>query len=237
MKKYIESLAKYEDIIFVSQQLSQRFKEVFLTQKSTIIHNGIDIEKIKRLSNQGVCHINDTTGKINIVCVGRLSYEKGFDRIITSFSHLTIKERERLHLTIIGSGEKYAELNKLVQDNNLNNHITFVGYLENPFPTIKAADVLVAPSRYEGFGLVVLEAMCLGVPCIATHTAGFDEIIDNNKYGILTNNTDYGLDAILKDLSHGNMPFQSCISLLAKRANQFSIRKFRQDLITYFTQT
>lgn len=68
-----------------------------------------------------------------------------------------------------------------------------VGYQTNPFPLLKHADCFVCSSRAEGFSLVVLEAMILGLPIVATNCAGPNELVGNSEYGLLVDNSVEGI--------------------------------------------
>lgn len=226
---YQRLLQMFDKTIFVSSNLHKAFSNYLSLRTPVIIHNGIDIDRIKRLSEEAN-NINIPGDRLNFVSVGRLSHEKGFDRLISSFSQLHMTQREKCHLTIIGEGQERAKLQKLINENDLNETITLQGQLKNPFPVIKACDVMLAASRYEGFGLAVLEAMALGIPIIATNTTGFSEILQFGQYGVILENADNAFDDVLRlviDNPQYTLPYCDKAS---KRAEDFNIRTFQEQV-------
>ena len=158
-----------------------------------------DYEKLFKNENVIVKYIPQIFGDIplnkskcnnyNIVSVGRLSKEKGYDDLIKVFD-LVHKKNKEIKLIIVGDGDEKENLENLVSQYKLNKYIKFTGFLTQD----KLKDVYINSSLYvmtsleESFGLVLLEAMSYGIPCIAFDSAlGAKEIIDD-KSGILIKN-------------------------------------------------
>ncbi len=179
---------KMNTVICVSNDALHAFEKRFPTSTSNkrVIYNPIDITKILRLASEG-----DQKCKVlfTIVAVGRLTPPKKMDRVIRLASRFK-KEQIKVRFQIIGDGELIEELLTLRKALDVEDVVEFIGFVKNPFPYIKSADLLLLSSAFEGFGLVVCEAMCLGVPVVSTKTTGPTEIIDNNKYGLLCNHDD-----------------------------------------------
>ena len=158
-----------------------------------------DYEKLFKNENVIVKYIPQIVGDIplnkskcnnyNIVSVGRLSKEKGYDDLIKVFD-LVHKKNKKIKLIIVGDGDEKENLENLVSQYKLNKYIKFTGFLTQD----KLKDIYINSSLYvmtsleESFGLVLLEAMSYGIPCIAFDSAlGAKEIIDD-KSGILIKN-------------------------------------------------
>lgn len=158
-----------------------------------------DYEKLFKNENVIVKYIPQIVGDIplnkskcnnyNIVSVGRLSKEKGYDDLLKVFD-LVHKKNKKIKLTIVGDGDEKENLENLVSQYKLNKYIKFTGFLTQD----KLKDVYINSSLYvmtsleESFGLVLLEAMSYGIPCVAFDSAlGAKEIIDD-KSGILIKN-------------------------------------------------
>lgn len=124
-----------------------------------------------------------------ILSIGRLSYVKGFDRLIRSFS-LIAKEYEEWNVNIVGSGEEENNLRKLIKELNLERRISIIPFTKEVNEFYKTSSIYVLPSRDESFGMVLLEAMSFGIPCIAYKSFGPMDIINNNNNGILVDNGD-----------------------------------------------
>lgn len=142
----------------------------FPIQKTLVINNPVDVERVRQLSNIKVNAVPVMDlAQIHLLAVGRLSREKGFDLLIKA---LAICGRPSLSLTILGDGPLRGELEALVRNMGLQKQVVFAGFQPNPYPYFQQADALVLSSRYEGFPNVVLEAFACGIPVIATPAPG-----------------------------------------------------------------
>ena len=138
---------------------------MFLIQRVKLfIPNFIDTNEIILKSKES-CNTTVDKDKINIVSTGRICYQKGFDILINYISKLSTV-RNDFHLYIIGDGDKFDNYKQLVNSLNLNNYITFLGSLKNPYNVMNLMDVFILTSRFEGQGMVFLEAKCLGLDII-----------------------------------------------------------------------
>lgn len=232
IQRYNQIYRNFDKVIFVSQSLAAKFNKYLKIEQSSIVPNTIDFDEIYRLSQQEGSVIPNGNAKINLLCVGRLSKEKGFDRIIESIHRLPKHNHTRLHLTIIGNGPEEKTLSKKISDYGLQNTVSLSGFLSNPYPSILNADILLVPSRFEGFGLVIVEAMFLGVPVIATSTTGANEILDGGKYGIIVTNSDSSFDSILNEIIDNKGIIDKFKPLLAKRALDFSSERLTETLLS-----
>lgn len=101
-----------------------------------------------------------------IVSMGRLHSQKGYQFLIDAFS--TIAHKIPHNLVIIGDGSQMHILKKQVKTFSLENRVLFTGYLKNPYPIIKKADLFVISSLYEGLSLALIEAISLGIPILSS---------------------------------------------------------------------
>lgn len=121
-----------------------------------------------------------------IICVGRLSPEKGQSGLLQAFSKLASK-RPGLRLRLVGDGPDRANLESLSNELGIESSVTFVGRLseEDTLGEIARSDLLVLPSLMEGLPIVLMEAMALGVPVIASGVAGIPELVEDGTTGLL----------------------------------------------------
>ncbi len=189
---------KMDAIVCVSNFTLQMFEQKFngLQDKLKIIYNPVDLIKVERLS---VDVQVKKKSAFNIVSVGRLTDQKRFDRLLRVVARLR-KEKYDLNVHIVGDGELRDDLKRLCKVLEIDDIVEFVGFVNNPYPYIKNADLMVVPSASEGFGLVVVEAMALGVPVVSTKTAGPMEIIEQDAYGLLCEHDDESIYQFVKKL-------------------------------------
>lgn len=129
-----------------------------------VIPNIIDTKEIKDKLKDEI-NISVDNKKINICSTGRLVHQKGFDLLIEEIN----KNKDILtnhHFYIIGGGSEETKLRTLINKYNLSDLITITGYLKNPYPLMNKMDAFILLSRYEGQGMVFLEAKSLGLEVI-----------------------------------------------------------------------
>lgn len=118
------------------------------------------------------------------VTVGRLSPEKGIDILLDAFA-LLVKRSSSMHLLVLGDGQERFSLETQANCLGITGNVHFVGYTSVAGDYVLSSDILVLPSRSEGIPNVVLEAMALGRPVVATHVGGVPEIIEDGFNGLL----------------------------------------------------
>jgi len=147
--------------------------------KTVVINNPVDVDVVRMRSRGGRPILEQRRG--NLLAIGKLKYQKGFDLLIEAMLHVKKKE---VHLTILGEGPEMENLKKLKSDLGLSNQITLKGFVQNPYPYMAQADLVVLPSRFEGFPNVLLEAMACGKPIVAFGCPGdLNEIIKEGING------------------------------------------------------
>lgn len=145
-----------------------------------VIPNPVDADEVRRLG----CPTAMRNGRLRLCSVGRLVSAKGFDVLIDALALSSLGKS--WELLIIGEGPLRGALERKVDQLKLDEQIRFLGWLENPYPVLATADIAVQASRWEGFGVAMLEALALGVPQIGTDCpGGVAEVLDNGKYGVL----------------------------------------------------
>lgn len=120
-----------------------------------------------------------------VIAMGRLSWEKGFDLLLEAFTRVAARHPD-WSLKILGDGPLREDLQAQAHTLNLAGRIEFTGALADPFPALRAADLFVFSSRFEGFGNAVCEAMACGLPVISFNCpSGPAEIIRDDVDGLL----------------------------------------------------
>lgn len=157
-------LKKYDMFAAVSSGIIEPFKkEAGIYDKAIYtIPNFIDAEEIIKKSEEKIDFSVDSN-VYNLVSMGRLCHQKGFDLLLNIFADV-LEKRKNIHLYIIGDGPDRENLEKQANNLGIKDKISFLGNKKNPFPYLKLMDGFVLSSRYEGQGMVFWEAKALGLP-------------------------------------------------------------------------
>ena len=226
ISRLINSYLKFDDVIFVSNISKQRYIDIFNNGKQPkqnliVLHNAIEKNKIAKLANENI-EIDNNEYPLFIM-VTRFSVEKRVDRVIKAAARLKA-EGYKLHIIILGDGTLKSQIDELIKDYSLQESISLLGYVSNPYPYIKKSDWLVSSSEKESFSLVILESMFLGTPVITTDCGGPTEITENGKYALLTPNSTDGIYSAMKQV----LDFPQTSDLFTSKTDDY-LKKFDYD--------
>lgn len=222
-----EELAAYNSmdyVINVSKYCENAFKRRFpgCTAKYRVIYNPIDRTKILRMAEEETP--DEKKSQFTAIAIGRLTEPKNPGRFL-EVAKMAKDAGMDIRFEWIGEGELRRQVTALRSEMGLDDSVEFTGFKKNPFPILNAADALLVTSNYEGFCLVICEAMCLGVSVISTRTAGPSEIIGDNEYGVLT---DFSAEAMFEALKrlYDNPELRKGIADKAlARPDEYSVEK------------
>lgn len=152
------------------------------SSKITTIYNGVDLDYLRIVSSAPLEIEKDDT-RIHLIAVGRLHRQKGFDILLKA---LSLSKMQNWYQWILGVGPEKKYLDELSKTLGLSDRVKFLGFDSNPWRWFARADIFILSSRWEGFPNVLLEAMALGLPVIATDClSGPSEILSNGNGGKL----------------------------------------------------
>jgi len=161
---------KFDYIAAVSEECSNSFLKQYpsLKEKVIVIENLTSPLYISKMAEQGTEEIPFNDHHFNLLSVGRLSYVKGFDMAVRALRILHDKGLTDIKWYVVGYGGFENDLINLIIENKLENSFILLGKKTNPYQFMKACDLYVQPSRYEGKAVTVTEAMILGKPILIT---------------------------------------------------------------------
>ncbi|WP_113884975.1 MULTISPECIES: glycosyltransferase [Cytobacillus] len=162
---------KVDDIVAVSEECSKTFLNHFpdCTKKTTVIENILSSQFVRQQADEDVTgEIKTNPGRTILLTVGRLSHAKGLDNAIKACRKL-INDGYDIEWHVVGYGSHETELKNLINELDLHNRFFLLGKKVNPYPYIKACDIYVQPSRYEGKAVTIREAQILGKPVVLTN--------------------------------------------------------------------
>lgn len=212
-------------------------KKLGLKTASTIISNGIDIDKFQHANSKIFLNkykINRSSKKI--LFVGRLNRDKNVELLIKA-SKAIINNYENLTFIIIGEGIERKKLERLVKELNLSKYFLFTGFVPSSIllSAYGAADIFVLPSFSETQGIVLLEASASGKPLIGGDNSAVKEIVINgyNGYTFKTNNYQDLANKIIKIL-HNKILLKTFSANSIKLAKNHDINKSMDILVNIF---
>ena len=195
--------SKFDGIVGVAETVISSFKEhTKLEHQYHVKYNTVETEQIISKSLEPVEDVVYNDQVINVISVGRLAAQKGYDRLLRVFKKI-LDKGVKAHLYILGQGELEGSLRAYIVDNQLQESITLLGFKDNPYKYVKNADLFVCSSYKEGFSTAVTEALIVGTPVITTVCSGMREMLGENQYGIVVENEENalyeGLYSLLQD--------------------------------------
>jgi glycosyltransferase involved in cell wall biosynthesis len=143
------------------------------------IYNGVDIGAGRGAEEGATTPPTGRSGRF-VGAVGRLAPEKGMDVLLQAMALLPDTRAE-----VAGDGPERERLERSAHELGIASLVTFAGWVEAPWPDHLAPDVLVVPSRREGFGLVAAEALMAGIPVVASAVGGLPEVLEHGAAGLL----------------------------------------------------
>ena len=224
LEHHKKAYSKFDEVICVSQTVKEGIEKKYNVKNAKVLYNPINREKILKLSNEKIDDIKPSN-KFKLISVGRLSKEKGYDRLLRVVKKL-VNEQIGCELLIIGSGKEYDKLNSYIKNNNLEYNIKIVGYKENPYKYVKSSDLFVCSSLSEGYSLVIAESLVLGIPVVSTKCSGPIEILRNGENGLLVENSEEGLYKGLKEIINSNELYINYKNRAVKEGTKFGVDNF-----------
>lgn len=197
--------------------------------KHFTIYNTVDVELIQEIyKNSNPEELKKELGihkdKRIIGAVSRLRREKGIDLIIKAFKSIS-ETNPKTHLLLVGDGPDARDLRSLVNNYDIQDRVSFVGeaHWEAAMKYMAIMDIVVMPSRFEGFGLTAAEAMAMGKPVIASSIFGLKEVVQHKKTGLL-----FELENIAQLIAHCEILFDDfdAFEAYSQNALQYTIRHF-----------
>ncbi len=193
-------------------------------QNNHVIYYGTKNTSISPRSNLG-----SVSGPIQIGTVSRLVPQKNLPLLLGALKELNSQQALRFNLTIVGSGPLKTELQSLSVDLGIENMVKWQGQLQEIIPFYRSLDVFVLSSDYEGFGLVLLEAMSQGIPVIARKISAIPEVLGEDHPGLVDSVSPVDLALKIRMLTSDLDELKSCLNYQAQRLLEFPIEKSQRE--------
>lgn len=145
-------------------------------ERLLVIPNGVDAQRFAAARSADLQQLGVLPGRRMIVCVGRLDWQKGLDRLMEVAPGL-LEQLPEHDLMLVGNGPEHALIESVARRKNIAPRVHLVGWQDDVPGILAASELLVLPSRWEGMPNVVLEAMASGLPVVAMRVEGVEEIL------------------------------------------------------------
>lgn len=198
----------FDFIVSISEEVSNSFLKIFpnLKDKIILIENILSREFIENQSKEA--GVSFDTNDINLLSIGRFCYAKNYDNVPDIAKLLVKRGIKNLKWYIIGFGPDENFIKEKIKEAQMENHVIMLGKKNNPYPYIKACDIYVQPSRYEGKSVTVREAQMLNKPVAVTN------------YPTATSQVKSGIDGIIVPMDN-----EGCANALASFIENKKLRK------------
>lgn len=204
-----KTYGKYQTLVFVSKDNRDKFTEIYKDVRDEylqpvhkrVIYNYINPQNVIKGAEE---KIDDylTTKVTTFLTVARLTKQKAIDRIIRVHKKLITKGFKH-EFYVIGDGPERTNLEKQIEELNVEKTFHLLGKKENPYPYMKQANFFCLLSEFEGYGMVIEEAKILNKPIIITDTAA-REAVQNYENSIIVKNNEEAIYAELKEVIQKN---------------------------------
>ena len=230
IERYADTFRKFNKIICVSKAALCSFVDkTGITENCVTRYNPLNSDNIKRLALEAVNLAFD----LPIVCaVGRLSPEKGFDRLVRI--HKNLLDKGIAHrLVIVGEGFEREKIEEVIRRTGTQDSVILAGYQSNPYPYMKQSAFLVSSSYTEGLPVISMEALCLGVPIVSA-VPSIGEVFGDECCGIVTENDDASLEAGIEKMLTDPAFYEKACQGAQRRSAYFNGKKMEKEVGNIF---
>jgi glycosyltransferase involved in cell wall biosynthesis len=226
LDKHANRLRKYDTVVMLCDEMRDNAVQLypFLKENTIRIYNALNFDRIKAMAQEPINEHQYLPDAGYFISVGRLAEsQKDFTMLLKGYANCVKKYGIKEHLVIIGAGPSRPVLEALAIEEGIENQVLFTGYQANPYKWIAKSKLFLFCSKFEGLPTVLIEALSLSRPVVATATpTGAEEILMQGKAGILIKPGD------VTALS------ESIFLLLNNAGLQASFRENAQDILRQF---
>lgn len=227
--------SRYNKIISITEATQVNLKNWLadkIDNKYIIINNGINLNNYYKIQKKERWRIHQDISEEDIlICmVGRFSKEKDHKTLIKSIKNL----EENYKLILLGAGNHFEE-DRLIIELGLDKRVYFLGYRYDAAEIVKACDISVLSSNWEGFGLAAVESMALGIPTVGSNIDGLKEVLNNGGLVFPKGNSEE-LSRIILSLIKNKKRYIEISELGIKKSKIYSLDNFMKQYLKIYKE-
>ena len=239
LERFAAHLTDYLVFLTEGEAREHRAHRIGRPEGHRTIPSGVDLERLRASApsrSSARRQLGWPSESRVVLGVGRLVPIKGFDLLIKALPEMA-KAEPNTRMVLVGDGPERSSLEELAAKLSVRERLTFAGACEDVSPYLAAADVLVAPSRNEGQGRVLVEAMSLGLPVVGTRVGGIPSVLKDGECGLLVHPESPGdiARAVVTLSKDGELRRQNRDKAL-QQAERFSLPVMESDLLALYRQ-
>jgi glycosyltransferase involved in cell wall biosynthesis len=218
----------YDKIIFISKGTQKQFIKDYpsFNDKGIIINNGIPINQFTFIEKK-----NLNKSKIKLLMVARFNEQKDHYTLLNALKKLD----SNIELSLVGEGNMKKEIQDYAKKLNIENRVHFLGFRKDVAKIYNEHDIFVLSSNWEGFGLVVIEAMASGLPVVASNVSGLKEVTEGAGLLFEKGNAEDLANNIQSLIKNNDLRLQ-LISKGKERANEYDIKKLTLESLNLYSK-
>ncbi|MBQ7214118.1 MAG: glycosyltransferase [Bacteroidales bacterium] len=223
---------RMDRVVFVSDTVEQAFRQLFpqVDVPMNVLNNPVDCAEINRLAAFG----RPGKTRFTICMAGRLNPQKRYDRAL-EVAALLKQDGRGFVLRILGDGSEEQRLRTLAQQLGVTGCVEFMGFVRPPYPYMADADVFLNTSEAEGYPLTLCEALCLGLPVVATDISGARDILGDSEFGIVTPEEVPAISEALRQLMDQTELCAHYAAQARRRSEMFAVKPFMETLYSWLS--
>lgn len=209
--------------ISISKAVAKYLKthgEISSSEDSAIIYYGLKDTLVRRKDSE-----RPISNSFHIGTISRLVPQKNLALLLSVFKELSSVPDMNFQLSIVGTGPMGEELHSICRGLGIEHQVSWLGQCQNVSDFYSSIDTFVLSSNYEGFGLVLLEAMSHGIPIIARRISAIPEVLGDQHPGLIDSSVPLDYSRRIKEFADDKNLRRRCLEYQATRLKYFSIER------------
>ena len=222
-------VSKDSDVIAISESVKNYLienREVSTSTKVHVVHYGFIRKKSDKSCSQVSHDLNKSKPFLRIGTISRLAKQKNLP-LLLDLAKILRDEEVPFSLSILGTGPEELNLKGSISGMRLGDTVNLLGRRDDVYPFLQELDIFILTSNYEGFGLVLLEAMDCQIPIVASNISAIPEVLGREHPGLFEPGNVESLKEKVDLIRKNNVEKTRCLKIQSQRLTEFSVTKYR----------